>query len=330
MRGRWSMRRARSRMRTGRRTVARVLFSMDVDGNQDMYVVNSDGSDLQRLTDHPATDQDAALVAGRPVDRVHFRPGERHCRRHGRPSQGATPGPSPTDGRRYIRAVRRVRDECGRQRADAGQPGLLAGQRSGLEAARPMRLAVLLAMARSWTGIIAGCGGGDAGYGNLIFIARQSGDYTIRLPLEERTSRWSWRGSLPWDSAPVWSPDGTQDRLLQRPGVRPDELDDNVDIYVMNADGSDMTAADGRPEAGRVPGLVARWRAAGLLQRARRRRRDLHDGGRRQRRAAADQTATASTSRTAGRRTGRSCSGRTGRATSTSGRWMRTAAARSA
>src|SRR5689334_14377693 len=38
----------------------KIAFDSDVDGNNEIYVVNPDGTDLTRLTTNPASDTDAA------------------------------------------------------------------------------------------------------------------------------------------------------------------------------------------------------------------------------------------------------------------------------
>jgi Tol biopolymer transport system component len=48
-------------------------------------------------------------------------------------------------------------------------------------------------------------------------------------------------GALPWDSQPVWSPDGRRIAFYSDRVFDLTNADGNVDIYVMNADGSNMT-----------------------------------------------------------------------------------------
>ena len=52
----------------------RIAFMSNRDGNPEIYVMNRDGSNVRRLTNHPAGDVDADLVAHRRADRVHVRP----------------------------------------------------------------------------------------------------------------------------------------------------------------------------------------------------------------------------------------------------------------
>ena len=55
-----------------------IAFMSNRDGNPEIYVMNSDGTDLRRLTNHPAIDVDADVVADRHADRVHLGP-HRHA-----------------------------------------------------------------------------------------------------------------------------------------------------------------------------------------------------------------------------------------------------------
>ncbi len=89
--------------------------------------------------------------------------------------------------------------------------------------------------------LASGCSpGGDAVRGRLVFISRSAGGYDIRAPGPGREPSQTLTDVLPWDAAPVWSPDGTRiafyaDRVFNLPNH-----DDNVDIYVMDADGSGL------------------------------------------------------------------------------------------
>ena len=56
----------------------RIAFMSNRDGNPEIYVMNRDGSDVRRLTNNPAIDVDADLVADRHADRVHVGP-HRHA-----------------------------------------------------------------------------------------------------------------------------------------------------------------------------------------------------------------------------------------------------------
>ena len=85
-----------------------------------------------------------------------------------------------------------------------------------------------------------GCSGGDAPRGRLVFISRFNGGYDIRAPGPGHQPSQTLTEVLPWDAAPVWSPDGTRlafyaDRVFNLPN-----RDDNVDIYVAQADGSGL------------------------------------------------------------------------------------------
>ena len=49
----------------------KIAFMTNRDGNQEIYVMDPDGSNLRRITRHPAHRHDADLVAGRQPDRLH-------------------------------------------------------------------------------------------------------------------------------------------------------------------------------------------------------------------------------------------------------------------
>ena len=51
---------------------ARIAFTSNRDGNSEIYVMNRDGSGVRRLTNHPAIDVDADVVAVGRADRLHL------------------------------------------------------------------------------------------------------------------------------------------------------------------------------------------------------------------------------------------------------------------
>ena len=61
-----------------------LAFTSNRDGNPEIYVMNVDGSDMRRLTNHPGDRHDADLVADRHADRLHL--GSRRARRRFRSS----------------------------------------------------------------------------------------------------------------------------------------------------------------------------------------------------------------------------------------------------
>jgi len=119
---------------------------------------------------------------------------------------------------------------------------------------RPRSIALLSAFAilGGLALLAVGCSsGGDEPRGGLVFIFRSTGGYDIRAPGTGREPAQTMTDVLPWDAAPVWSPDGTRiafyaDRVFNLPN-----RDDNVDIYVMDADGSDLQrlTSDPAPDA---------------------------------------------------------------------------------
>ena len=56
----------------------RIAFTSTRDGNSEIYVMNRDGSNVRRLTNHPGDRHHADLVADGHADRVHLRP-HRHA-----------------------------------------------------------------------------------------------------------------------------------------------------------------------------------------------------------------------------------------------------------
>ncbi|HEY5640583.1 MAG TPA: hypothetical protein VIW01_11090, partial [Dehalococcoidia bacterium] len=115
--------------------------------------------------------------------------------------------------------------------------------------------ALILSAALALAGLAllaVGCSSdGDSVRGRLIFISRSTGGYDIRVPGPGREPPQTLTGVLPWDAAPAWSPDGSQiafyaDRVFNLPN-----RDDNVDIYVTGADGTDLRrlTSDPAPDA---------------------------------------------------------------------------------
>jgi len=108
---------------------------------------------------------------------------------------------------------------------------------------RPQAIILLTALAvlAGLALLASGCfSEGDAVRGRLAFISRSAGGYDIRVPGTGREPSQTLTEVLPWDAAPVWSPDGARiafyaDRVFNLPN-----RDDNVDIYVMDADGSGL------------------------------------------------------------------------------------------
>ncbi len=78
----------------------RIAFTSNRDGNPEIYVMNRDGSNVRRLTNHPAIDVDADLVADRHADRVHVRPRGHAADLHRRRRR---PEPAPADDDRVVR-----------------------------------------------------------------------------------------------------------------------------------------------------------------------------------------------------------------------------------
>src|SRR5438093_5918269 len=122
---------------------------------------------------------------------------------------------------------------------------------------RVARLAViLLSVILVLLGLAAGCGGDDAKprlFNRLIFLTRQSGDYDIRLRTSNDRQPVELGRALPWDSQPVWSPDGSRIAFYSDRKFNLPDRDDNVDIYVMAVDGTGLTRLTDDPASDAFP-----------------------------------------------------------------------------
>src|SRR5947208_16009671 len=75
------------------------------------------------------------------------------------------------------------------------------------------RAAISLCVIFFLVGVAAGSGddnGAPRLFNRLIFLTRQSGDYDIRLRTNNDRQPVELGRVLPWDSQPVWSPDGSR------------------------------------------------------------------------------------------------------------------------
>src|SRR3989442_14839438 len=105
-------------------------------------------------------------------------------------------------------------------------------------------------------GVAAGCGvkKGPVGFLNgFIFQTRQSGDYDIRLRTSNDRQPVELGRVLPWDSQPVWSPDGSRIAFYSDRKFNLPDRDDNVEIYVMAADGTGLTQLTDDPASDAFP-----------------------------------------------------------------------------
>ncbi len=105
-------------------------------------------------------------------------------------------------------------------------------------------------------GVAAGCGGEEGKpqlFNRLIFLTRQSGDYDIRLRTSNDRQPIELGRVLPWDSQPVWSPDGSRIAFYSDRKFNLPDRDDNVDIYVMAVDGTGLTRLTDDPASDAFP-----------------------------------------------------------------------------
>lgn len=88
----------------------------------------------------------------------------------------------------------------------------------------------------------------------LTFVPRRStGEYDVRLPTTDFRRPVDLSRSVPPDTAPAWSPDGSSlafysDRKFNLP-----DRDDNLDIYTMAADGSSFARLTDTPSVDAFP-----------------------------------------------------------------------------
>jgi Tol biopolymer transport system component len=95
--------------------------------------------------------------------------------------------------------------------------------------------------------VITGCGEGPEPLsGRLVFLPRGTGGFDIRLPTATVRPIELTR-NLPGDAFPVWSPDGSKLAFYADRNFNILDRDDNLDIYVMNADGTAMANISNNP-----------------------------------------------------------------------------------
>ena len=89
----------------------------------------------------------------------------------------------------------------------------------------------------------AACGGDQEPtlFRKLMFFSRGTGDYDIRLRTSNERLPLELGRVLPWDSQPSWSPDGTRIAFYSDRNFNLPDRDNNVDIYVMDAGGGELT-----------------------------------------------------------------------------------------
>ena len=218
----------------------KIAFAGARDGNFEIYVVDPDATGRRPPHERPGDRHRSRLVPGREADHVHD-DAERE-RRH-LPHERRRDGPGAADDeprprleldlvagrpqhrvREHTRRRRRdLRDERGRDGPGAARRATTSRtrHRRGLRTARESRSAASAtgtARSTSWTS-------------------------TARMPSASRRARRS-------DVSPNWSPDGRSIAFASN-------RDGNYEIYVMNADGSDQTAAHAEPRHRPRPGVVA-------------------------------------------------------------------------
>ena len=91
--------------------------------------------------------------------------------------------------------------------------------------------------------LLAACGNEERPtlFGRLIFLSRPTGDYDIRLRTSNDRVPIELGRALPWDSQPVWSPDGSRIAFYSDRNFNLPDRDNNVDIYTMGSNGEGLT-----------------------------------------------------------------------------------------
>ena len=103
--------------------------------------------------------------------------------------------------------------------------------------------------------VVAACGGEEEStlLGRLIFLSRSTGDYDIRLRTSNDRLPVELGRVLPWDSQPLWSPDGTRIAFYSDRNFNLPDRDNNVEIYVMDAGGGELTRLTDHPASDAFP-----------------------------------------------------------------------------
>ena len=245
--------------------------SFDPDGRQ-IIVANADGSDARPFvtgmgsTYTPAWSPDGALIAFvsevggnaevyvTAADSFEF-PG---CSGHRPRSTGtrrglrvATASFSKTTGMGTSRSSRSIltapvsQNYTDEDLANAGQVAWRPAQPWSLTLRKGIGLAALAVVALVGVAFVVITVMSDSDNGDppdrMIFIGRKDGDYTIRMNSTSTDKPPDLAGVLPWDAAPVWSPDGSQIAFYGDRVFNLTNADDDVDIYVMAGDGTGLT-----------------------------------------------------------------------------------------
>ena len=210
-----------------------IVFSSTRDGNYEIYLVNADGSNPTRLTNHPAEDRfpawspDGTKIVfvsdrdGNPEIYVMNADGSSATRLTTDPAQDGLPNWLP-DGKRIVFTS---------QRDGGAQLYLMNADGSNVA---KLTSGPAMHFFPNWSpdgSRVAGVSAGDGTSG--IFTMNADGSHVVQL-------------TQGVDIHPVWSPDGTKIAFGSN-------RDGNSEIYVMNADGSNVTRLTRSPAADVLP-----------------------------------------------------------------------------
>ena len=212
-----------------------IAFTSTRDGNWDIYVMGSDGSNPRRLTNHSAADGFSSWSPdGRHIAFMSYRDGNEEIYVMG------------SDGSNLRRLINHSASDGGPSWSPDGRHIAFASDRDGnfdiyvmgSDGSNPRRLINHSGrdLSLSWSP-----------YGrHIAFMSNRDGNFDIYVMDSDGRNPRRLTDHSAWDGFPSWSPDG---RHIAFESTR----DGNADIYVMGSDGSnprrltDHSAEDGFP-----------------------------------------------------------------------------------
>ena len=217
------------------RVPGRIAFHSDRDGNQEIYVVNADGSGITRLTTNSNRDENPSLSPdGRRVAFVSNRDGNEEIfamRADGLGVSRLTDNPARDGGPSWSPDGRRIAFHSNRD----GNYEIYVMNADGSSETR-LTYHSARDNAPTWSSDGSRIAFHSNRDGNLnIYVMNADGSDAVRLT-----------DNLSEDFAPSWSPDGRRIVFVTN-------RDGNFEIYVMNADGSDVTPLSDNSALDSVP-----------------------------------------------------------------------------
>jgi Tol biopolymer transport system component len=217
---------------------SKIIFQSHRDGNAEVYVAESDGSNPARLTYDPATDAEAKFSPdGTKIAFMSRRDGNWQVYVMNADGTGQTnlssnaaddghPSWSPDGGRIAFHSYRDGSPEIYVMNADGtGQTRLTYNGADDVDA--------------SWS---------PSG-SKIAFWSARDGNWEVYVMNVDGTGQTNLSNHAAKDIHPSWSPDGSRIAFTStRPGG------DNHEIYVMNADGTGQTRLTSHPSTDAVPG----------------------------------------------------------------------------